>query len=57
MHEKISVSIDEDVLRELHSHLEYGDSRSEFIQEAVEEKLERDFGEGNAQGMTLETVD
>lgn len=58
MTERISVSLDDDVLEALHEHLEYGDNRSQFIEDAIVEKLEREVGSGpNSTGMTPETAD
>lgn len=37
----ISIHIPEDVKQRLDDHLEYGDSRSQFVTEAVEDRLER----------------
>lgn len=43
-----SVSIPDDLLDKVDDELDYGDSRSEWIQEAIREKLERDTdGESN----------
>lgn len=36
----ISVSLPEDLLQRLNKQLEYGDSRSEWIADAIERKLE-----------------
>jgi len=58
MTERISVSLDDEVLEALHDHLEYGDNRSQFIEDAIVEKLERDVGsDPNPNQMTPETAD
>lgn len=58
MTERISVSLDDEVLEALHDHLEYGDNRSQFIEDAIVEKLEREVGsDPNLTNMTPETAD
>ena len=55
MKETISISIEEAVVEDLNDHLSYGDSRSEWVEDAILEKLERErlgdgADEGNASG-------
>jgi metal-responsive CopG/Arc/MetJ family transcriptional regulator len=42
--ERVTFREDPEVVDVLDEQLEYGDSRSEFIREAVREKLSRDHG-------------
>lgn len=42
MTKRISVSLDSEVVCRLNSELDYGDSRSQFIEEAIVEKLDRE---------------
>lgn len=46
---RISFTLPDELEEELNSHLSYGDNRSEWIREAVREKLEREreASEGN----------
>lgn len=37
---RITISIPDDLKDEVDEHLEYGDSRSKWIQEAIEQRLE-----------------
>jgi metal-responsive CopG/Arc/MetJ family transcriptional regulator len=58
MTERISVSLDDDVLEALHNHLEYGDNRSQFIEDAIVEKLEREVSDGpNLNRVAAKTAD
>lgn len=45
---RITISVPEDVADEVDSQLEYGDSRSEWIQEAIEQRLRRENDSGKA---------
>lgn len=45
MSERITISVPEDTLERLNDRMEYGDSRSAWITEAIEEKLEREAPE------------
>ena len=54
--DRISISIPEDLKDEIDDQLEYGDSRSEWIREAIEERLERERGEENTE-TTAQTAD
>jgi metal-responsive CopG/Arc/MetJ family transcriptional regulator len=42
MKKTISVSVSEDLVEDLNEWLDYGDSRSEWVEEAIAEKLERE---------------
>jgi metal-responsive CopG/Arc/MetJ family transcriptional regulator len=42
MQERLTFRAPNDLKNRLESTLEYGDSRSEFIREAIEEKLDRE---------------
>jgi metal-responsive CopG/Arc/MetJ family transcriptional regulator len=56
MVEKITVSLPEDTHERLHDHLDYGDNRSAWIAQAIEERLDRlESEEGNAK--TAATAD
>jgi len=51
MKKTISVSVSEELVEEVNELLDYGDSRSEWVEEAIAEKLERDRredAEGNS---------
>ena len=48
MAETISISLPEELIEEINDRLEYGDSRSEWIKEAIELKLESEEFEGNS---------
>ena len=52
MKEKISISVDEDLLEELHDELTYGDNRSEWVEDAIRMKLEAEASEGNPKPAT-----
>jgi len=41
MVEKITVSLPDDTYERLHDRLEYGDNRSKWIAEAIDERIER----------------
>jgi metal-responsive CopG/Arc/MetJ family transcriptional regulator len=49
MKKTISVSVSEELVERVNDQLEYGDSRSEWVEEAIAEKLEREQHE-DAQG-------
>lgn len=57
MAERITISIPEDVLAELNDQMEYGDSRSAWITEAIQEKLEREATEGNTNRAAIAPAD
>ena len=56
MVEKISVSLPDDVADRLHDQLEYGDNRSQWITQAIEDRLDRleeaEADEGNLNRLT-----
>jgi metal-responsive CopG/Arc/MetJ family transcriptional regulator len=54
---KLSISLDYELAERLHDQLDYGDNRSEWIADAIEQKLDRleEGEEGNAE--TLMTAD
>ena len=46
----VTVPMPGDMVNDIDSHLEYGDSRSQWIREAVQQRLDRldESGKGNA---------
>lgn len=52
MKEKISISVDEDLLDQVHDELDYGDNRSEWVEDAIRLKLEAEASEGNPKAAT-----
>jgi Arc/MetJ-type ribon-helix-helix transcriptional regulator len=42
MTERITISVPDEMAAEIHDQLDYGDNRSEWIRDAIEEKLDRD---------------
>ena len=42
MADRITISLSEDLVEEINGKLEYGDSRSEWVREAIEERLDHD---------------
>jgi len=52
----VTVTMPEELVDEIEDQLEYGDSRSGWIREAVEERLERET-QGNSNRMTPATAD
>ncbi|MDQ2053203.1 ribbon-helix-helix domain-containing protein [Halobellus sp. H-GB7] len=53
MKKTISISLSEELVDEVDDRLEYGDSRSEWIEEAVVEKLERESTGDSAEGNSI----
>lgn len=53
--EDVTVTMPEDLVDEIEDQLDYGDSRSEWIRQAIKERLEQ--GEGNTNRMTPTTAD
>jgi metal-responsive CopG/Arc/MetJ family transcriptional regulator len=47
MSKRITVSLPDDVHDRLNDRLDYGDNRSEWVAEAIVEKLDREADEGN----------
>lgn len=43
---KITISIEDEVAEDLNAYLEYGDNRSKWIQQAIEQRLERERSSG-----------
>jgi metal-responsive CopG/Arc/MetJ family transcriptional regulator len=56
MVDRVTISLSEDLVEEINGKLEYGDSRSAWIREAIEERLERERGEENTE-TTAQTAD
>ncbi len=57
MAERISVSLPEDLVEELNDELEYGDSRSAWIADAIRMKLDAEADEGNSRTPETATAD
>lgn len=57
MTERISVSLPDELVEDLNNHLDYGDNRSEWVADAIREKLnrEQEAQEGNPNSL-LATV-
>ena len=49
----VTVPMPEDMVEAIEGELEYGDSRAQWIREAVRERLERDSDEGNRRAVTV----
>ena len=43
MVDRVTISLSEDLVEEINGKLEYGDSRSEWVREAIEERLDQDM--------------
>ena len=53
MAERVTFSLPEDLVERLNAQFDYGDNRSAWVAEAIEEKLEREAGEeGNSKTST-----
>lgn len=51
--EEVSVTMPKDLIEEIESQLDYGDSRSGWIRDACQEKLDREAGgQGNGNPAT-----
>ena len=49
----VTVTMPEDLVQEIDENLDYGDSRSEWIRQAVLERLEESSREGNPKAAPL----
>lgn len=57
MVERITVSMDEELYEQIMEELEYGDSRSEWVREAIEMRFGVEAGEGNLKSKIGATAD
>jgi len=46
--ERITISLPDEMAEDIHAQLSYGDNRSEWIRDAIEEKLARDTATSEA---------
>lgn len=57
MVERITISLDEELAERLNDRLEYGDSRSEWVREAIIQRLEREEADTGNQTAVVEAAD